>query len=48
MEASDAHEVGKTVVAYTGGKPAHPWTVYVAAAVHAELEEAVGALGVGA
>ncbi|HLM34460.1 MAG TPA: nucleoside 2-deoxyribosyltransferase [Gaiellaceae bacterium] len=48
MEAWYAREAGKTVVAYTGGTPAHPWTVYVADAVHADLEAAVGALGVGA
>ncbi|MBI4171430.1 MAG: nucleoside 2-deoxyribosyltransferase [Actinobacteria bacterium] len=44
MEAWYAHERGKLVVAYTGGTPAHPWTVYVADAVCAELEEAVAAL----
>jgi nucleoside 2-deoxyribosyltransferase len=44
MEAWYAHGVGKRVVAYTGGTPAHPWTVYVAAEVHAELDAAVGAL----
>ena len=44
MEAWYAHERGKPVVAYTGGTPAHPWTVYVADAVAAELEEAVAAL----
>ena len=44
MEAWYAHERGKPVVAYTGGTPAHPWTVYVADAVCAELEEAVAAL----
>ena len=44
MEAWYAHEAGKVVVAYTGGTPPHPWTVYVADAVHAELEDAVGAL----
>jgi nucleoside 2-deoxyribosyltransferase len=48
MEAWYAHEVGKTVVAYTGGTPAHPWTVYVAHEVHADLEDAVDALDVGA
>ena len=30
--------------AYTSGAWAHPWTVYVAASVHAELEGAVSAL----
>jgi len=44
MEAWYAHGLGKTVVAYTGGTPAHPWTVYVAGAVHADLEAAVDAL----
>ncbi|MEO5575311.1 MAG: nucleoside 2-deoxyribosyltransferase [Gaiellaceae bacterium] len=45
MEAWYAHRAGKRVVAYTGGTPAHPWTVYVAAAVCADLEDAVEALG---
>jgi hypothetical protein len=31
-------------VVYTGGEPAHPWTVYVADAIHADLEQAVAAL----
>ena len=44
MEAWYAHGQGKRVVAYTGGAPPHPWTVYVADAVHAELEAAVEAL----
>lgn len=44
MEAWYAHERGKLVVAYTGGTPPHPWTVYVADAVCAELEEAIAAL----
>ena len=44
MEAWYAHSTGKPVVAYTGGAPAHPWTVYVAACVFAELEQAVAAL----
>jgi len=44
MEAWYAHDRGKQVVAYTGGTPAHPWTVYVAASVHADLEAAVAAL----
>lgn len=44
MEAWHAHSIGKPVVAYTGGAPPHPWTVYVAACVHADLESAVGAL----
>ena len=45
MEAWHAHAVGKQVVAYTDGAWAHPWTVYVADAVCAELEDAVRALG---
>ncbi len=44
MEAWYAHDLGKPVVAYTGGKPPHPWTVYVADEVHADLEAAVRAL----
>jgi len=44
MEAWYAHGRGKRVVAYTGGTPPHPWTVYVADAVCADLEEAVRAL----
>ncbi len=47
MEAWYAHSLGKRVVAYTGGTPPHPWTVYVADAVYAELEPAVRALGEG-
>lgn len=45
MEAWYAHSSGIPVVAYTGGEPAHPWTVYVASSVHAALEDAVMALG---
>ena len=44
MEAWYACSRGVPVIAYTGGQPAHPWTVYVSASVHAELEKAVGAL----
>jgi nucleoside 2-deoxyribosyltransferase len=44
MEAWYAHAAGKPVVAYTGGTPAHPWTVYVAKAVCADLDQAVQAL----
>ena len=44
MEAWHAHATGKPVVAYTGGTPPHPWTVYVARSVHADLESAVEAL----
>ena len=45
MEAWYAHSLGKRVVVYTGGTPPHPWTVYVADEVHADLESAVSALG---
>jgi nucleoside 2-deoxyribosyltransferase len=41
MEAWHAHGLGKLVVAYTGGTPPHPWTVYVADAVCESLESAV-------
>ncbi len=44
MEAWYAHRSGTAVVAYTGGSPAHPWTVFVARSLHADLEDAVGAL----
>ena len=44
MEAWYAHTLGKRVVVYTGGTPPHPWTVYVADAICAELESAVRAL----
>jgi nucleoside 2-deoxyribosyltransferase len=47
MEAWFAHALGKRVVAYTGGMPAHPWTVYVADVVCADLESAIGALSAG-
>ena len=43
MEAWYAHARGIPVVAYTGGTPPHPWTVYVAVQVCAELEAAVAA-----
>jgi nucleoside 2-deoxyribosyltransferase len=43
MEVWHAHTLGKTVVAYTGGTPPHPWTVYVADRVCSGLEEAVAA-----
>lgn len=45
MEAWYAHSRGIRVVAYTGGTPPHPWTRYVAASVHASLEDAVRGLG---
>jgi nucleoside 2-deoxyribosyltransferase len=44
MEAWYAHAGGIPVVVYTSGTPAHPWTTYVAASVHASLEDAVAAL----
>jgi nucleoside 2-deoxyribosyltransferase len=44
MEAWYAHTRGIPVVAYTGGTPAHPWTVHVAAAVRADLGAAVAVL----
>src|SRR5437660_3409918 len=44
MEAWYAHSLGKRVVAYTGGTPPHPWTVYVADAIYADPESAVRAL----
>jgi nucleoside 2-deoxyribosyltransferase len=44
MEAWYAHSAGKRVVAYTGGTPPHPWTVYVADAIFDDLEDAVSAL----
>ncbi len=44
MEAWYAHGLGKRICVFTGGRQPHPWTVYVAAAVHAELDEAVRAL----
>ena len=45
MEAWYAHSKGMRVIAYTGGPRPHPWTVYVAEAVHADLVDAVAALG---
>ena len=44
MEAWYARSRSIPVVVYTGGTPAHPWTVYVASSVHASLEDAVAAL----
>jgi nucleoside 2-deoxyribosyltransferase len=44
MEAWQAHAIGRPVVAYTGGTPPHPWTVYVAQQVCSELEAAVDAV----
>ncbi|MDX6398832.1 MAG: hypothetical protein QOJ43_2240, partial [Gaiellaceae bacterium] len=39
-----AHSRGLPVIVYTGGTPAHPWTVFVATAVYADLEDATRAL----
>ena len=47
MEAWYAHSRGKRVVAYTGGGHPHPWIVYVAAEVRADLEAAISALDRG-
>jgi nucleoside 2-deoxyribosyltransferase len=44
MEAWYAQSSGTPVIAYTGGTPAHPWVVFVADSVHAELADAVAAL----
>ena len=44
MEAWYANARGIPVIAYTGGTPAHPWTVYVAASVHGALSDAISAL----
>jgi nucleoside 2-deoxyribosyltransferase len=43
MEAWYAHSRGIPVVAYSGGSPVHPWTVYVSESVHASLDAAVEA-----
>jgi nucleoside 2-deoxyribosyltransferase len=45
MEAWYAHSRAVPVVVYTGGTPPHPWTVFIARSVHADLEAAVAALG---
>jgi nucleoside 2-deoxyribosyltransferase len=44
MEAWYAHSRGIPLVAYTGGQPAHPWTVHVAESVHADLAAAIAAI----
>ncbi|MFL5963340.1 MAG: nucleoside 2-deoxyribosyltransferase [Gaiellaceae bacterium] len=44
MEVWYAHARGVRVVVYTGGTPAHPWTVYVAESVHTLLDDAIAAL----
>jgi len=46
METWYAHSLGKPVIAYTGGTPAHPWAVYVSLEVHSDLDEAIRALAV--
>jgi nucleoside 2-deoxyribosyltransferase len=43
MEAWHAHTLGTPVIAYTGGTPPHPWTVYVSHGVFSELGAAVEA-----
>ena len=44
MEAWYARTLGRRVVVYTGGAPPHPWTVYVADAICADLDDAIAAL----
>ena len=44
MEAWYAHTRGVPIVAYTGGRKPHPWAVFVAGSVWAELEDAVRAV----
>ena len=44
MEAWHAHTCGVRIVAYTGGRKPHPWTVYVAESTWDQLEDAVQAL----
>jgi nucleoside 2-deoxyribosyltransferase len=44
MEAWYAYSRGKRVLVYTGGTPAHPWTVYIAESVHTDLGDAVRAV----
>jgi len=49
MQAWYAHGLGERVVAYTGGTPPHPCTVYVTDAICDQLEGAVRTLrGAGA
>lgn len=45
MEMWYAHSKGLRIVAYTGGTPPHPWVVYVSESLHADLGEAIAALG---
>ncbi len=44
MEAWYAHTRGTPVIAYTGDALPHPWTIFVAASTHEQLEDAVDAL----
>jgi hypothetical protein len=44
MESWYAHTLAKLVVAYTGGTPPHPWTVYVADVICDDLEYDVQAV----
>jgi nucleoside 2-deoxyribosyltransferase len=44
MEAWYAHSRKIPVIAYTGGTPPHPWSVYVSESAHADLEDAITAL----
>lgn len=44
MEAWYARSHGTPVVGHTGGRTPHPWVVYVARSLHADLEAAVSAL----
>jgi hypothetical protein len=44
MEAWYAHSTEKPLIAYTGGTPPHPWTVFVSTAVESDLEDAVEAI----
>jgi nucleoside 2-deoxyribosyltransferase len=44
MEGWYAHSREIPVIAYTGGTPPHPWTIYVATSVHTDLETAIDVL----
>jgi nucleoside 2-deoxyribosyltransferase len=44
MEAWHAYTLGLPVVAYTGGTPPHPWTIYAAQRVCSDLGAAVEAV----
>ena len=44
MEAWYAHSMEKPLIAYTGGTPPHPWTVFVSTAVESDLVDAVEAI----